>query len=156
MRTILLSFQDQWFQELTEGRMKFEYRMVLPSEETRVFFYVSRPKMVVTGIAHFGAREALEDWLNIYGNRSNEVKARIQDYLSDCRYAAKIFSFQETNAIPLKAIQKDLPGFLPPRMYYYLDDTDILDYLEKNLTPTGNRWEFKFSESDIHDEDICN
>ena len=130
MKTILLSFQDAWFKDLEEGRMKFEYRMVLPAEETKVYFYVSKPQMVITGYAHFGAREDLHEWLNKFGNRSKEVKKRILSYLEDCRYAAKIFSFQQTNAITLKQLRDDLPSFNPPRMYYYIDNTDLMEYLD--------------------------
>lgn len=154
MKTILLSFQPQWFQELETGKMKFEYRMVLPKEETTAFFYVSNPVMCISGKAHLGAREDLKDWLQIYGNRSIEVKNRINSYLEDCRYAAKIHEFQQTNSIPLDKLRTDIPGFMPPRMYYYIDNTDLLAYLNTNIVPSGNHWSFSFNS--IIDDDICN
>lgn len=153
MRTILLSFQDEWFRQLEIGKMKYEYRKVLPSEETRVFFYVSRPVMAITGIAYFGAREDLREWLNEYGKCSQIVYDRIMEYLKDCRFAAKIYSFQKTNKISIQTMKKEFPRFIPPRMYFYLDNTSILDYLEKNLYPQGKKKEFLF---DKILDDICN
>ena len=126
MRTILLSFQSEWYEKLVAGKMKFEYRMVLPKEETIVYFYVSKPIMAITGVAHFGARELLEDWLESYGKKNTETKKRIQNYMADCKYAARIYSYQETNAIKLQQLRKDIKGFAPPRMYYFIDETEDL------------------------------
>jgi len=153
MNTILLSFQDCWFSQLESGNTKFEYRMVLPKDETRVFFYVSRPVMAVTGIAHFGAREELKEWLLTYGSRSDALKKRIEEYLVDCRYAVKVFDFQKTSRICLKQIRSIFPGFVVPRMYYYITDEAILNYFETNLIPIGRKQENSFSI--VYDDDIC-
>ena len=154
MRTILFSFSNYWFQYLNSGKMRFEYRKVLPAEETRVYYYVSQPVMAVTGIAHYGPRENLKCWLTLYGNRSEAVRSRILDYMTDCKYAVKIYEYIQTNKIPLKQLRRDVPGFKPPRMYYFIDNTPLLGYLEKNLKPCGKSWEFTFDQ--VLDEDICN
>ncbi len=154
MKTMLLSFSNDWFPYLNSGRMNFEYRKVLPAEETRVFFYVSRPVMAVTGMAHFGPRERLEDWLKLYGGRSERVRAHILDYMTDCKYAAKIYEYCQTNEIPLQQLRKAVPGFMPPRLYCFIDGTPTLEYIERHIKPGGKRWKFSFEH--IADGDICN
>ena len=154
MRTILLSFSNEWFQYLNSGKMKFEYRKAFPVEETKVYFYVSRPVMAITGIAHFGPRESLMDWLNLYGNRSEIIRNRILDYMTDCKYAVKIYDYSQTNRIDLQQLRKDIPGFIPPHMYYYIDETPLLTYLEKRVKPLGMRWKFSFEH--IDENEICN
>ena len=154
MRTILLSFSYEWFQYIDSGKMNFDYRKVLPVEETRVFFYVSRPVMAITGMAHFGPRENLKDWLDMYGDRSEIVRSRILGYMTDCRYAVKIYDYCQTNRVSLQELREKVPGFKPPRMYYYIDGTPLIVYLENNLKPSGKKWSFSFDQ--ILDEDICN
>ncbi len=154
MRTILFSFSNYWFQYLNSGKMKYEYRKVLPAVKTKVYYYVSRPVMAITGIAYYGPRENLKDWLTLYGNRSETVRNRILDYMTDCEYAVKIYEYIQTNKIPLEQLRREIPGFKPPRMYYFIDNTPLLDYLEKNLKPSGKRWSYTFHQ--VADEDICN
>lgn len=154
MNTILLSFSKEWFRYLNQGEMKFEYRRSLPAKETRVYFYVSHPVKVVTGMAHFGPREPLKEWLNQYGSRSKTLRNRILDYMTDCNYAVKIYEYIQTNRIPLRELRENVPGFNPPRMYYFIDNSPLLEYLENNLKPSGKRWKFTFE--DVADSDICN
>ena len=154
MRKLLFSFSNYWFQYLNLGKMKFEYRKVLPAEETWVYYYVGKPVMAITGMAHYGSRESLKDWLTLYGSRSETVKNRILDYMTDCNYAVKIYEYIQTNRIPLQELRENVPGFNPPRMYYYIDNTPLLEYLENNVKPCGKKWEFSFDQ--ILDKDICN
>ena len=61
--------------------------------------------------------------------------------------------FQKTVRIPLSKLREDIPDFIVPRMYYYLDGTGLLSYLEKELTPED---EIKINTFDvIKDDDIC-
>lgn len=153
MRTILLSFTYDWFEVLQRGEKKFEYRKKFPENDTLVYFYVSRPVSAITGMAHFGKREELADWLVKYKDRSLGVRARIRDYLLDCRYAIPMDWFQKTNAIGLEQLRQEAPGFEVPRMYISLDGTELLEYLKREIKPIGKRMEFSFEE--IKDEDIC-
>lgn len=50
----------------------------------------------------------------------------------------EITEFQMTNAIPLEQPREELPGFVVPQMYYYIEKSDLLKYLETNLVPTGD------------------
>lgn len=154
MKSILLSFTPDWFERLEAGNLKFEYRKIFPQEETMVYFYVSSPVKAITGIAHFGKPEMLSEWSKKFSDRSETVKLRIADYMTDCRFAMPIYSFQKTSRIPLAQLQGDLPRFIVPRMYYYIDNSSLLEYLKEHLiccdTPFINSFDF------IDDEDICN
>lgn len=153
MSTILLSFEPDWFYKLETGEKKFEYRKHFPEGQTTVYFYVSQPVKAITGIAHFDVREKLEDWKVKYADRPQEVCDRIEDFSSDCRFAMPLLSFQPTNRIPLSQLQHDIPGFIVPRMYYYIDDSDLLLYLNRNLVPQGPALHHTFET--IADNDIC-
>lgn len=153
MSTILLSFTPDWFDLLERGEKKFEYRKHFPKGKTRVLFYVSNPVKAVTGIAEFDERQSLAEWKKMYSSRSEAVAARIDDFLTDCRYAMPCLRFQKTNRIELKKIQADIPNFIVPRMYYYLDGTSLLDYFENQLTPIGEPIVHSFE--NLKDDDIC-
>ena len=155
MKTILLSFEPYWFEKMRTGQMPYEYRKHLPEDGATVYFYVSRPVKAITGIAHFGKREVLADWLQKYADRGLEVIARIKDYLQDCTYACPVLEFQPTNQISLETLKKDLPGFIVPRMYFFLDNTPLFAYLQQNLKPTDDP--IKFTHPDpIPSDQICN
>lgn len=155
MKTILLSFEPYWFEKMSTGQMPYEYRKHLPEDGATVYFYVSRPVKAITGIAHFGKREALTDWLQKYADRGPEVVARIKDYLQDCTYVCPVLDFQPTSQISLETLKKDIPNFIVPRMYFFLDNTPLLAYLQQNLKPT--ELPIKFTHPNpIPSEEICN
>ena len=81
------------------------------------------------------------------------TRQRYQDYLSKHTVAMEITEFQMTNAIPLEKLRNDLPGFVVPQMYYYIENTELLKYLEKNLGPVGEP--IKHSFNNIPLELIC-
>ena len=56
--------------------------------------------------------------------------------------------------ISLAKLKQDIPKFNIPYMYYYLDDTPLLDYLEKNIQPKGEAIIHSFN--NITSEQICN
>ncbi len=153
MKTILLSFEPGWFHMLETGKKKFEYRKHFPADQTTAFFYVSAPEKMVSGIAVFGNREKLLEWTVKYNDRPQDVQNRITDFLTDCRWVMPVLSFQRTTSISLEQLRRDLPGFIVPRMYYYIDDTDLLRYLKSSLRPIGPLLENSFSQ--LSDDDIC-
>ena len=153
MSTILLSFEPDWFFKLESGEKKFEYRKHFPKGKTTVYFYVSNPVKAISGIANFDVREKLEDWKTKYADRPQKVQERIADFSSDCRFAMPLLSFQPTNRISLHQLQQDIPGFIVPRMYYYIDDSDLLSYLNEKLIPMGPMLHHSFDT--ITDDDIC-
>ncbi len=153
MSTILLSFEPEWFSLLEKNIKKFEYRKHFPKGKTTVYFYVSNPVKAITGIAEFDECQDLLSWKEKYNNRPVEVRKRIDVMAEDCRFVMPMLSFQKTTKIPLSKLKLDIPNFVVPRMYYYLDDLPLLEYLNSNLTPIGKKTINTFSE--IEDCDIC-
>jgi predicted transcriptional regulator len=153
MSTILLSFEPDWFNLIESGVKKFEYRKHFPKGETTVYFYVSAPVKGITGIAKFGERESLEDWVIKYADRSEDVHNRIKDFMSDCRFAMPLLEYQKTNLLPLDQIRNEYPNFIVPRMYYYIDNDPLIGYLHSHLFPVGGARKHTFEV--IIDNDIC-
>ena len=154
MSTILLSFEPEWFSLLESGKKKFEYRKHFPDgDETTVYFYVSNPVKAITGVAIFGKKEKLSLWKEKYSDRPVKVAERISEFMEDCNYAIPMLSFTKTVRIPLNQLRTDIKGFIVPRMYYYIDDSDLLNYLKVNLTPLEETYQNDFSF--ISDDDIC-
>lgn len=152
MKTMLISFEADWFKRLEAGHLFYEYRKNFPAEPMAAYFYVSSPAKYISGYAEFGNRESLSSWLDKYKDAPAAVE-RINDYLTDCRYAIPILKFQPTNRIPLTELKK-VPGFVVPRMYYFLEDSPLLDYLRENLHPTAAPIIKDFS--GLTENDICN
>ena len=126
MRTMLLSFKPEWFDKIKEGNKIFEYRRTFPDEEIMAYMYVSSPVKAITGVVYLGKRHCLSDWLEDYKEDSNAV-TRIKEYMETYhyRYAMEIERFQETSQISLDDLRKNVPGFVAPQMYIYLDGTEL-------------------------------
>lgn len=115
-------------------------------------WYVSTPIKPIVGIMHLNNKTAIESWKEKYSYDEKALE-RIADYLKHHKYAMEITDFQNTNKIPLEQLRIDLPGFVVPQMYYFIDDTPLLDYLERNLMPYGEKIIHDFSH--ISSEQIC-
>ena len=134
MRTMLLSFKPEWYNKIMDGSKLFEYRRTFPNEEIMAYMYVSSPVKAITGVVYLGKRHCLSDWMEDYKEDSNAV-TRIKEYIEKYhyRYAMEIDRFQETSQILLDDLRKNVPGFVAPQMYIYLDGTELLEYIESNL-----------------------
>ena len=152
MRTMLLSFSADVFSKLVSGEKIYEHRKVFPSDAIEAYLYVSAPIKAVRGIMHLNNRVNIEDWRKIYSYDEADVR-RIDEYLLHDRYAVEISDFQDTMSIPLEQLKKDVPGFVVPQMYYYIDDSYLLDYLKRNLKLEGDRLVHDFSS--IKSNQIC-
>lgn len=147
MRTMLLSFKAEVFDKLVAGRKIYEHRKVFPSEPIKAYLYVSSPVKAVSGIIVLNNKTDMEEWKIKYSYDQAAV-IRIEDYLLKHRYAMEISEFQQTEGITLEQLRMDLPGFVVPQMYYYIDNTPLLDYLETHLTPIGEKTTNDFSNID--------
>lgn len=152
MRTMLLSFKADVYQKVITGKKIYEHRKVFPDEPIKAYLYVSAPIKVVVGIMHLDNRIAIESWKEQYSYDEKAVE-RITKHLQHHRYAMEIVDFQDTNKIPLNQLRADLPGFVVPQMYYFIDDTPLLEYLEQNLVPCGEKIVHDFS--NVTSEQIC-
>ena len=114
--------------------------------------YISTPVKAIVGIMRLDNRVQIESWKKKY-SYDEATLSRIDNYLSKHTVAMEITEFQMANAIPLEKLRNDLPGFVVPQMYYYIENTELLKYLEKNLDPVGEP--IKHSFDNIPPELIC-
>ena len=142
---MLLSFRPDVYEKIKSGVKIFEHRRNFPDEPIMAYMYVSSPVKAITGVVYLGKRHCLSDWLEYYKEDSNAV-TRIKEYMETYhyRYAIEIDSFQETSQISLDDLRENIPGFVAPQMYIYLDGTELLEYIESNLKMTDLQVEHSF------------
>lgn len=153
MRKMLLSFKADVYKRVLSGEKIFEHRKVFPDEPIMAYLYVSSPKQVITGKMILTNKEYLEDWKDKYKD-DVELVDRINEYLKQHKCVMQIIEFQETSEIKLSQLRLDIEGFVVPQMYYYLDGTPLLEYIENNLEEREIRWKHNFER--IDKKYICN
>ena len=152
MRKMLLSFKADVYERVLSGEKIYEHRKVFPDEPIEAYLYVSNPIKAIVGIMHLGNKTSIEGWKEKYAYDQAAV-SRIDEYLKQHKYAMEIQTFQNTNKISLYKLREDLPGFVVPQMYYFIDGSPLLEYLEKNLVAEGEMLVHDFS--DIKSDMIC-
>lgn len=147
---MLLSFKPEVYEKIKFGKKIFEHRRNFPDEPIMAYMYVCAPVKAITGIVYLGKRHLLSEWHDEFKD-DNDAIARIEKYQKSYRYAMEIDEFQETTEISLDDLRHDIPGFYAPQMYIYLDDTELLKYIEKNIdfSDTNIKHDFKEICSDM-------
>ena len=123
MKEIFLSFRPEYFKPLLYGIKKYEYRKRFCEEETKAYLYLSGKSREVIGVMELGKPIRLdltrEDYLNY-----PETLKRVDEYILN----------KDINAVPIKSlalfdnpisldeIRNEIPNFMPPQMYFVLDN----------------------------------
>ena len=136
MRTMLLSLRTDVYKKVISGVKIYEHRKVFPDEPVKAYIYVSSLMKAICGIMYLSNKTSLLEWKEQY-KEDKECVARIEEYLPKHKVAMEINKFENTNAIPLEQLKKDVEKFIVPQMYYFIEDSELLSYLEKNLVPDG-------------------
>lgn len=152
MRKMLLSFKPEVYEKIKTGVKIFEHRRNFPNEPIMAYMYVSSPIKAVTGIVYLDNRHDLSQWKKDYEYDLDAV-ARIENYEKSYRYAMEILEFQETSKISLAELRENVPGFVAPQMYIYLDNTDLLEYIENSIEYKKVNIKHKFDV--ITEKQIC-
>ena len=147
MRTMLLSFKPEVFESICSGEKIYEHRRVFPNEPIEAYIYISRPVQAIGGIIRLGNKINIAEWKQTYSYDPEAIK-RIDTYLEHYSVAMEIQMFQNTTQIPLSEVKKTFPKFLIPQMYYYLDGSPLLTYLQENLKPVEKNLIHKFDKID--------
>ncbi len=123
MKEIFLSFRPEYFKPLLYGIKKYEYRKRFCDEETKAYLYLSGKSRQVIGVMELGKTIRLDLTRDNYLDYSETLK-RVDKYILS----------KDINAIPIKSlalfdkpislddIRKDIPNFMPPQMYFVLDN----------------------------------
>lgn len=132
MKEIFLSFRPEYFKPLLYGIKKYEYRKRFCNEETRAYLYLSGKSRQVIEIMELGKPIRLDLTRDNYLKYPQTLK-RIDEYILN----------KDINAIPIKSlalfdnpisldeIRKVIPDFMPPQMYFILDNHPKLKSLLK-------------------------
>lgn len=142
---MLLSFKPNVYKKIYEGVKIFEHRRNFPNEPIMAYMYVSKPVRAITGIVYLSNRHELIDWERQFSYDSQALQ-RIEEYKKSYRYAMEIVEFQETNKISLDDLKRDLPNFVVPQSYIYLDNnTELLKYIDEKIVELGKNIKHDFS-----------
>lgn len=136
MRTMLLSLREDVYKKVLSGEKIYEHRKVFPNEPVKAYIYVSTPMKSICGIMYLSNKTSLLDWKEKYKDDLKCIK-RIDAYLQQHNFGMEINKFENTNAIPLEKLKQDLTKFIVPQMYYFIENSELLAYLESNLIPNG-------------------
>lgn len=136
MRIMLLSLRADVYKRVLSGEKIYEHRKVFPNEPVKAYIYVSAPVKSICGIMYLSNKTSLLEWKEKYKDDLECVK-RIESYLQRNKYGMEINKFENTNAIHLNRLREDLSSFVVPQMYYYIENSKLLEYLEMNLVPDG-------------------
>ena len=136
MRTMLLSLREDVYRRILSGEKIYEHRKAFPDEPVKAYIYVSNPMKSICGIMYLSNKTSLYDWKEKFKDDEEAIK-RIDKYLESYKYVMEINRFENTNAISLETLRKNLKKFIVPQMYYFIEDTELLKYLEKNLIKDG-------------------
>ena len=133
MKEIFLSFMPEYFRPLLYGIKKYEYRKRFCDEETRAYLYLSGKSRQVIGVMELGKPVRLDLTRESYLNYPETLK-RVDEYILN----------KDINAVPIKSlalfdkpidlndIRKVIPNFMPPQMYFVLDNhPQLKSLLEK-------------------------
>ena len=152
MRTILLSLKPHVYEKIILNKKIYEHRYSFPDEDVKAYLYVSSPIKAITGILYLSNKTSLEEWYIKY-SYNKMVTDRIRNYMKSYRYVMEMNEFRETNMLALDQLRSNLDKFIVPQMYYYLDNTPLLKYLEDNIRENGNIIINDFT--NISDDWIC-
>lgn len=130
MKEIFLSFRPEYFKPLLYGIKKYEYRKRFCEEETRAYLYLSGSSRQVIGVMELGKPVRLDLTRKNYLDYPKTLK-RVDEYILS----------KDINAVPIKSlalfdkpidlddIRKEIPNFMPPQMYFVLDNHPKLKLL---------------------------
>lgn len=154
MKEIFLSFRPEYFKPLLYGIKKYEYRKRFCDEETRAYLYLSGKSRQVVGVMELGKPVRLDLARENYLKYPETLK-RVDEYILN----------KDLNAVPIKSlslfdnpisldeIREEIPNFMPPRMYFVLDNHPKLkSILEKH--PLNEKL-FTHDHKDIYYDNIA-
>lgn len=106
-------------------------------KQSSIFINVSTPIKSIVGIMHLNKMK-IENWKINYTNDENTLQ-KIDTYLQHHKYVLEIAEFKDVNRISIVQLRNDVPDFVVPQMYYFIDGAPLLGYLGRNLIHLGGK-----------------
>lgn len=136
MRTMLMSLREDVYKKVLSGEKIYEHRKVFPDEPVKAYIYVSKPVQAICGVMYLSNKTSLLDWREKYKDDAAAVK-RIDDYLPIYKFGMEINRFENSKPIPIADLRQNLDKFIIPQMYYFIEDSELLKYIEANIELDG-------------------
>lgn len=136
MRTMLMSLREDVYKKVLSGEKIYEHRKVFPDEPVKAYIYVSKPVQAICGVMYLSNKTSLLDWREQYKDDAETVK-RIDEYLPIHKFGMEINRFENSKPIPIADLRENLEKFIIPQMYYFIEDSDLLKYIEANIQFDG-------------------
>ena len=154
MKEIFLSFRPEYFKPILYGLKMYEYRKRFCDEETKAYLYLSGKSRQVVGVMELGRTVRLDLTRESYTKYPETLK-RVDEYiLSKDINAVPIKSLALfDNPISLDEIRKEIPSFMPPQMYFVLDNHPKLKSILERHLPHDKL--FIHSHKDIYYDNIA-
>ncbi|WP_144512119.1 hypothetical protein [Bacillus sp. FJAT-22090] len=130
-KNIILSFHPDYLRPILHGIKKYEYRKSFCREPVRAYLYLTSPVREFIGIMELGQVLHPADIKSKF-SKNHDVNKRMDICLENKERAiVPIESFQMfTKPISLSEIKKIATDFTVPRAFTYIDNKEILKYLE--------------------------
>ena len=133
MKEIFLSFKPKYFKPLLYGMKKYEYRKRFCNEDVRAYLYLSDSKKEVIGYMDLLKPlriDCIKDSLHAYPDTLKRVEHYIQKRDIYAIPIKNLVLFKKP--LTLAEIRKIIPNFMPPQMYYILENNlGLKDLLKK-------------------------
>lgn len=134
VRTILLSLREDVYKKVLSGEKIYEHRKVFSDEHVKAYIYVSSPMKSICGIMYLSN---IIRHLYLNGEKNLKMIPNVSRELMNICQSINLLWKENTNAIPLSKLRDDLTKFIVHQMYYFIENSELLEYLEKNLIPDG-------------------
>lgn len=132
-KEIFLSFKPEYYKPLLYGLKKYEYRRRFCDEETEAFLYLSGKERKVVGILSLGRPlnliETREKCLE-HKNTLKRVDSYIEEGIVNAIPIKSLTLFEKP--VTLEKIRSHIPGFMPPQLYYTLENQPALKKILDN------------------------
>ncbi|MDE0581694.1 hypothetical protein ON064_01355 [Planococcus sp. A6] len=151
-KNIILSFHPDYFRPILYGIKKYEYRKSFSKESVRAYLYLTKPVSEFIGILELDKPQNPIDIKSMFYENST-----INERMAICienkeRAIVPIESFQLfKNPISVAAIKNMDINFTVPRAFSYIDNHELLNFLEGQETFEK---EFVHSHESIFEDNI--
>ena len=151
-KNIILSFHPDYFRPILYGIKKYEYRKSFCKEPVRAYLYLTSPVSEFIGILELGLAHHPVDIKSTFFEDHNINKRMDTCIENKERAIVPIESFQMFKMpISLSKIKNNGIDFTVPRAFTYIDNKEILIYLESQETYEK---EFFHSHENIYKDNI--
>mgnify|MGYP004473025961 CR=1 FL=1 len=141
--TILLSLREEYFNQMLDGKKKYEYRTRYLKEETLAYIYISKTLKKVIAKIEFGVPiiGTANDIAVVAEREHPGCYQEMMNYMyNNVGYAIPVKKIIPIEEVSLKELQNNFLNFVPPQSYYILDrKPELLEFLNKRSEKNGRR-----------------